>query len=178
MKTYLLNAAWLIIVSLLANNTYSQLTLNPENNVEIDYPCDELANMPLPIVSSECEGELEYSFEDKTYSGGCLGTIERIWLIRDNCNNEITFQQFIRLQDEKAPILSSYPQSVSVLKDQIPDTPEISARDNCSENVKVEFSEKKKLDENRKLISISRSWMATDKCGNTVKHEQIIAIKK
>lgn len=177
MKTYLLNASWLIMVSLLANNLYSQITINPSNNVEITFSCDELEKIPVPIAESTCEGELKYSFEDKTYSGGCLGTIERNWLISDNCNNEIAFQQFIRLTDDKAPVLSEYPQNKSAFLEQVQNVQEITAKDNCSKKVEVEFIEKVTKDEKGNITFIKRIWKAEDQCGNINIHDQTIAIK-
>jgi hypothetical protein len=178
MKTYLLNALWLIMVSLLANNATSQITLDPGNLVETTIMCDELADIPVPTYKTNCEGEATITFEDKTYSGGCLGTIERIWLIRDNCNNSASFQQFIHLQDNKAPSLSAYPESVSVSFDNIPEVPVIIAKDNCSKNVKVVFTEEEFMDKKGDLDYINRKWYAEDSCGNRNSHTQTIVIKK
>lgn len=178
MKTYLLNALWLIMVSLLVNNANSQITLDPNNTVEITIMCDELADLPPPVFKTACEGETTITFEDKTYSGGCLGTIERIWLIRDNCNNTGSFQQFIRLSDKKAPTLSEYPNSISVDIDKIPVSPTITAKDNCTKNVAVIFKEEKTLDKKGDLDWITRTWTAEDSCGNRNSHTQTIKIKK
>jgi hypothetical protein len=177
MKTILLNVLWLIMVSPLSLEAYSQITLNKTNNVEITLNCDQLSELAPPIAESTCEGDLQYSFEDKTYSGGCLGTIERIWVIRDNCNNSVSFQQFIRLTDDRAPRMSAYPTSISVAKDQIPKVPEITATDNCDKKVKVEFSEKEFKDDKGNITSINRTWKAVDKCGNIDSHVQTISIK-
>lgn len=178
MKTYLLNVTWLIMVSLLTINTYSQININPTNNVEISISCDELINLTPPTITTNCEGDVEYTFEDKTYSGGCMGTIERIWTIRDKCNNTESFQQFIRLSDSTAPELSSYPSDISVSNNQIPDVPIVNAEDNCSQNLSVAFSVDSVLDNDGNLISIHRTWFVKDKCGNEKTHTQIISIQK
>jgi len=178
MKTYLLNALWLIMVSLLANSTTAQITLDPNNKVETTVMCDELTDLPAPIFQSSCEGEATITFEDKTYSGGCLGTIERIWLISDKCNNSINFQQFIHLKDDKAPILSEYPASLTISIDNIPEVPTITAKDNCSKNVKVVFEEEEVMNKKGELDWITRTWYAEDSCGNRNTHTQTIVIKK
>ena len=178
MKTYLLNALWLIMVSLLVNNATGQITLDPSNPVETTIMCDELEGLPAPIFETSCEGETTITFEDKTYSGGCLGTIERIWLISDNCNNTESFQQFIRLNDNKAPSLSAYPESITVTLDNIPVAPTITANDNCSKKVAVIFKEEKTLDKRGDLDWITRTWTAEDSCGNLNTHSQTIHIKK
>lgn len=176
MKTYLLNVAWLIIVTLIANNGVSQITLDANNSVEISINCDEFAEINTPMASSNCGGELQFTFEDKIYSGGCLGTIERIWTIRDDCNNTTTLQQFIRLKDTTSPELSSYPSDITVSLDQIPEVPTINAIDNCSQNLSVTFSENQTLNDNGQLISIERSWSVSDKCANEKSHTQTITI--
>lgn len=178
MKTYLLNVAWLIMVSLIGINAHSQLTINTDNLVELNITCDELAEMSPPTVSTNCEGDIEYSYEDRVFSGGCMGTIERIWTIRDKCNNTNSFQQYIRLIDTIEPELSSYPSNITVALSQIPEVPLINAEDNCLQNLDVEFSEQSSFDENEKLQSIQRTWSVIDKCGNERSHTQIIFIIK
>ena len=176
MKTYLLNVAWLIIVTLLTKNAFSQITVNTNNSVELSINCDEFAEINKPMATSTCEGELQFSFEDKIYSGGCLGTIERIWTIRDECNNTATLQQFIRLTDSTPPELSSYPADIMVSLNQIPDVPTITALDNCSQNLSVSYSENSISNNDGQLISIERNWNVSDKCGNEKSHTQIITI--
>jgi hypothetical protein len=178
MKTYLLNVAWLIMVTLFTNNLKSQITLDPNNTVELKINCDEFEEINPPMASSTCDGKLEYNFEDKVYSGGCLGTIERIWTISDNCNNSSQFQQFIKLTDTLAPELSSYPANISVSQNAIPEIPTIVAEDNCSQNLNVSFSENQILDSDGNLDKIERTWSVSDKCGNEKTHSQIITIIK
>jgi len=176
MKTILLNAAWLIIVTLFGTNANSQLTMDPNNSVELKVNCDELDNIPLPKIISTCSGEIKSNFEDKLYSGGCYGTIERIWTFRDQCDHVVTFQQFIHLTDNTAPLFSEYPENVTVSISEIPATKVITAIDNCDKNISVEFNETQNLDENEQLISILRIWSAKDKCGNNSSHSQVITI--
>lgn len=176
MKTYLLNVSWLIIVTFFTNNIYSQITINPNNSVELSINCDEYEETTTPMVSSTCEGELSFTFEDKIYSGGCLGTIERIWTVRDDCNNTTTVQQFIKLKDNTAPELSSYPVDLTVDQNQVPEVPSITASDNCSQNLSVNYNEVSISDNDANLISIERNWSVTDKCGNEKSHTQTITI--
>lgn len=178
MRTYLFNVAWLIIVTFLTNNLYAQIAVDPNNSVEIDINCDEFAEIDTPMANSTCEGELQFTFEDKIYSGGCLGTIERIWTIRDECNNTATLQQFIKLKDLTPPELSSYPSDITVSLSQIPEPPVISAQDNCSQNLSVSFHENSISDDEGNVNSIERTWTVTDKCGNEKSHMQTITISK
>ncbi len=177
MKTILFNVAWLIIVSLFSANAYSQLTIDPNNIVELKINCDELYEIPLPIIISDCQGDIKSSFEDKLYSGGCYGTIERIWTFRDQCDHVITYQQFIHLVDTTAPHFSEYPENITVSISEIPVAEVLTANDNCDKNISVEFNETQNLDENEKLISILRTWSTKDKCGNNSSHSQLIKIE-
>lgn len=176
MNINLLNGGWLIIVTLIVNNAFGQISVNPNNNAEIRINCDQFSEINPPMASSTCGGELAFSFEDKLYSGGCMGTIERIWTIRDQCDNVSNYQQFIRLDDKTAPELSEYPSDVSVSINEIPEIPQISANDNCEQNLNVKFSEEIFKDENENTKSIIRTWSVKDKCGNVKTHKQIISI--
>ena len=176
MKTILFNVAWLIIVSLFSTKANSQLSLDPNNNVEIKINCDQLNDLLPPITISTCLGEIKSSFEDKLYSGGCYGTIERIWTLRDECGGIITFQQFIHLEDSNAPVFSEYPKDISVNKSKIPSVENITASDNCDKNITVEFNETQNFNNKNQLISILRSWSTKDKCGNISSHSQLIKI--
>ena len=178
MKTIVLNVAWLIIVSIIPFKGYNQIVIDPNNSVELSISCDEVGNIIAPLVSSSCEGEINSSFEDKIYSGGCYGTIQRIWSFSDKCNNVITYQQFIHLSDNSAPILSEYPENITVNSSQIPPIINISASDNCDSKVAVEFSETPIYDDSGALISIERKWSAKDKCGNLISHDQVITISE
>lgn len=176
MKTILLNVAWLIIVTLFSTNANSQMIIDPNNSVELKINCDEIDKIPVPNVISTCSGEIKSSFEDKLYSGGCYGTIERIWTLRDQCEHVITFQQFIHLTDTTAPLFSEYPENITVTIAEIPLAKILLASDKCDKNVRVEFNETQNLDENEQLISILRTWSAKDKCGNNSSHSQVITI--
>ena len=177
MNNNLLNGLWLIIVSLIANNAISQITILDNNNVELTVNCEQFDQISPPMSTSTCEGDLDYTFEDKLYSGGCMGTIERVWTIRDACNNITNYQQFIRFEDNTVPELSEYPSDVSVTLSDVPTIPEITANDNCAQKLNVKFTEEILKDEQDNTSSIIRKWYVKDKCGNIKKHQQTITIK-
>lgn len=178
MKINLVNVAWLIIVTLFTINANAQITVDSNFPVELNVICDQLNEITPPIANSTCEGELNYSYKDMLLSGGCMGTIIRTWTIIDDCGNQISLEQYIRRSDETVPTLSDYPINISASKNDVPDVPEITATDNCTENIVVNFSEENNLDQNGSLISINRKWIAVDKCNNITQHIQVISILK
>lgn len=178
MNTFLLNVAWLIMVSLIAETAFSQIEVNTSNNAQIIINCDQLGDLAPPIAKSNCNNELHYLYVDNLFSGGCLGTIERIWTISDECDNKTTFQQFIRLTETTPPSLSNYPKDISVSIDQIPEIEALTATDNCTQKLSISVNEEKFYDENENLISIKRDWNVKDKCGNITSHTQTILILK
>ena len=175
MKIILLNVQWLIIVSVISINGYSQITLDPSNKDELRISCDEIIDLAPPIAKTNCEGDLNFSFSDKLYSGGCMGTIERIWVISDKCNNSARFTQYISQNDKVPPTLSNYPEDITVEKN-IPEIEILTAVVNCDQNLKVIFSEEEINDDNGNLKFINRNWMVTDKCGNLTQHQQVISM--
>lgn len=171
-----LNGLWLIMVSLLSTSLQAQISISGNTPVEIKINCDEKSDLKAPKFTSTCEGELKISYDDRTFSGGCLGTIERTWTATDDCGNEFSYAQYIQQIDKKAPSLSSYPENISVSANAIPEIPVITAQDNCDKNIQVEFSESSEKNASDETTRIIRKWSAKDACGNIESHEQTISI--
>jgi hypothetical protein len=89
---------------------------------------------------------------------------ERIWTITDACSNSIFFVQRITIIDDAGPVFSNVP--ADACNDLTIPGP-VTAFDECSgTNVSVGFSESTSNEAGCGQV-LTRTWTATDACGNT-----------
>ena len=147
----------------------AQITVN-DYPMQVTANIDQLDAVAVVTATSSC-GTVEVNMSDQTFSGGCLGTLVRTYTSTDSCGNSASAQQFIKLEDTQAPVLSGVPQNTSASPNQLPAVPEVTATDNSGVKIKIEFHEFKENDQ------VTRSWIAEDQCGNVTQAKQVIALK-
>ncbi|MDR6567665.1 T9SS type B sorting domain-containing protein [Chitinophaga ginsengisegetis] len=106
--------------------------------------------------------------------------IYRKWTAFDECGNARAVQQIIRVQDTTRPVFSMpAPKDTVVDCDKVPAWPAITATDNCSGSIQVFTSTKTvKLPGNcARNFQETRTWTATDECGNKSVMQQIITVQ-
>ncbi|HWV65822.1 gliding motility-associated C-terminal domain-containing protein, partial [Chitinophaga sp.] len=106
--------------------------------------------------------------------------IYRKWTAFDECGNARAVQQIIRVQDTTRPVFSiPAPKDTVVNCDKVPAWPVITATDNCSGSIQVFTSTKTvKLPGNcAGNFQETRTWTATDECGNKSVMQQIITVQ-
>ncbi len=142
-----------------------------EYPMKITVNIDALDLLPALSASSTC-GPVAASFTDQLFSGGCLGTLSRTYTFADDCGNTRTAMQFILLEDTAAPVFNSSPEDIqlSVGQSAVPAAPEVTASDNSKNEVKVTFHQFNNGG------TITRTWTATDDCGNVEVMRQVITI--
>ena len=81
----------------------------------------------------------------------------------------------ISIDDDTPPVLINCPTELVTVNciDEIPAVPDVKAEDNCM--VTVAYKEEKDGDEPCDFV-ITRTWTATDMCGNTAQCRQIIKV--
>ncbi len=106
------------------------------------------------------------------------------WTAEDFCGNISVFVQTINVYDDEAPVLSVTPVDRTYeCFDEVPPAPlDQSATDNCG-IAYVDFSESTEggtpQDPNWTCpnnVTITRRWVATDLCGNSTEHIQVIRV--
>ena len=99
-------------------------------------------------------------------------TLKRTYSFRDECNTTVSFEQFITVKDDKAPVfVGLLPKDVSIEEGAtLPEAKTLTAEDNCAGNLQVTPLVSK---ENNKVVYL---WKATDNCGNSTVHIQTILI--
>ena len=99
-------------------------------------------------------------------------TLKRTYTFSDECNTTVSFEQFITVKDDKAPVfVGLLPNDVSIEEGAtLPEAKTLTAEDNCAGNLQVTPLVSK---ENNKVVYL---WKATDNCGNSTVHTQTILI--
>ena len=142
-------------------------------NITID--CETPLPTDEPIFTDICDNDLEVTFEEVLDDLPCGSVITRTWYATDDCGNvSATIDQVITLTDTTAPVLTDAPgnESVQCLDDVSPAIAPI-ATDNCGQAI-ISFSQS--LASTSCNETITRTWTATDECGNTSSVSQTISI--
>jgi hypothetical protein len=142
---------------------------------DVTIECDEAEPTDQPIFADNCDEELEVTAASSISELDCGYQIQKTWTAMDDCGNEISVSQNITVIDETAPVLSGVPADVPVECDQVPAVAEVSANDNCDDEAEVIFTET--TEEQECGYIITRTWSASDDCGNTVEATQTINVE-
>src|SRR5690606_19841479 len=114
-------------------------TIDPTlNNVPADVTveCDAIP-VPATVTGSDnCDEDVEVSFGE-VISEGCPYTITRTWTGVDNCGNDVSATQVITVIDTTDPVLHGVPADITLECDQPVPAAQVSATDNCSEDLEV-----------------------------------------
>jgi hypothetical protein len=148
----------------------------------ITVECGDQENLDItgrPEVEDACNDLGEPSFADETvHFDGCTGMIIRTFTIGDGCGNTAVCTQEITITDTQAPVISC-PIGLDVQCGQENDlnyTGIAIAEDNCHGVITPEYS-----DDLSNFIAcdgfITRTFYATDQCGNTSSCTQQIFIE-
>jgi hypothetical protein len=142
---------------------------------DIEVTCNAIPDPATVSTFDECSPDVELTLEDIVVTGECPYTIERTWTAVDGCGNVATAIQSILVVDNEAPVLSAFPEDVTVGCGDIPEVELITATDNCMGFAPVMFEETTLPGEC--LYVITRVWTATDLCGNVAQHVQHIYLQ-
>ncbi|RZK70699.1 MAG: hypothetical protein EOO92_20925 [Pedobacter sp.] len=113
-------------------------------------------------------------------AGSCANEyiLTRTWTAKDICGNTVTHSQIIRVEDKTPPVfVGTLPRDIKVGCDAIPTAPVLTATDNCGAAT-VTYAEVRTVGACEETgFIITRTWTATDACGNTTIHKQIINVE-
>lgn len=138
------------------------------------------ANTGSATATDNCDATPAVTFTDATVAGGCPQerTINRTWLATDDCGNTSTCLQVIIVDDNLPPAITC-PSNITIQCNQstLPAvTGSATATDNCAANPVVTFNDAVLDGVCPLLLTITRTWTASDGCGNTSTCIQIISV--
>ncbi len=138
--------------------------------------CGEVPPVPSVTAIDNCDGEIPVEFTEKQHGEGCSYKIIRRWQAVDACDNYTIFTQNIFVKDSEAPNLIGVPNDATVSCNTIPNPPNVIARDDCSGEVSVSFSEYEQYNYTTEQYDIIRTWTAKDECNNKATDTQTLTI--
>lgn len=153
------------------------LTVVPPTNVTLDN-CSSIPDAGVDASTTCPDGVVNVATTEETTAGSCEGsyTLVRTYVVSDNCGNTETVTQTITVSDSTPPVFTFVPADADVDCSAYPDgfgEPVVS--DDCS-TVSMDFED----DLNPYVcdvdFSITRTWTATDECGNVATASQTLVI--
>ena len=163
------NTAVAVQVITVVDTTAPEFDSTPE---DMTVDCQQV---PAPEVVTATDACNSASVDmTETSTDGCPYTITRTYAASDACGNSAVHVQTITVVDTTAPVLSSYPEDMTVSCDDIPAAADVTVTDNCDDNVEIDYSTETIPGDC--VYSIERTWSAVDACGNSVSHTQTITV--
>ena len=138
-----------------------------EMPMDLELECDQEDPGFTPDWSDNCDDELELSAISAIVELDCGYQIERSWTATDNCGNSTTVSQTVTFVDTTDPVLSIESSEETVECNVSIELPEVSATDNCDEDVEIEMGTEMIPGDCENEWTEVYTWTATDDCGNT-----------
>ncbi len=135
----------------------------------------------ITLVDDKCPA-YTVKHEDEILESDACGnlTINRKWLVYFDGNPALVKNCFqkITLIDDKKPVLVGVPSDIAADCDNVPAAASgVSATDNCDNDVDVTFKETKTDGACPGNYVLTRTWTATDDCGNSTSGSQVITVR-
>ncbi|MFN0015201.1 MAG: MopE-related protein, partial [Saprospiraceae bacterium] len=134
-----------------------------------------------PAASDACGSATVTYLGQSTTSGTCPGNyqIKRTWRATDACGNTTAATQTIQVSDTGVPVFTSVPAAVTIECTQpLPPLTNPTASDACGGYVHITFLGNVATGSGcASDYTITRTWRATDLCGNTATTQQVITVK-
>ena len=143
---------------------------------DLELSCTGFVPLETPIASDEC-GEVSLELVETTEGEECNQLITRTWTASDACGNAVSQTQTIMIADNEAPVFVSLPENMVL--DCGDDLPEVSfpvVNDNCDENPIITLEENTTSLGCEASFVLTRTFTATDACGNANSHIQVIEV--
>ncbi|HEY0978012.1 MAG TPA: hypothetical protein VGE21_11140 [Flavobacteriales bacterium] len=141
------------------------------------------ANNTLIDATDNCAGAVIITSNDVTDAGSCANsfTVTRTYTATDACGNASTFVQTITVNDTIAPVIANAGGSLNITVSCATDVPAanntaIDATDNCSGSITITSDDVTTAGGCPNNFTVTRTYTATDACGNTATFVQIITV--
>src|SRR5439155_1002762 len=117
-------------------------------------------------------------FADVNTAGACAGrySITRTWTATDACGNASTASQTITVVDHTPPVFATLPEPSTIDCSAAPSFATPSVSDACDANPRLSFADVNTPGACAGRYSVTRTWTATDACGNASTASQTIAV--
>ncbi|MBK8721383.1 MAG: gliding motility-associated C-terminal domain-containing protein [Saprospiraceae bacterium] len=164
--------------------TFKNAYLNGiKSNDTLTFDCSNPPNFGLAdaMAMDNCDQNPLLEFVDVAMrAGNCpvdgyLFLMHCKYVATDKCGNKAEFHFFVKIKDTNKPIVTA-PKDVTVDCENIPSVGTPMLFDACDDNVNVTYSESSTLSSCKGSYVITRTWTATDNCGNSAKATQLVTV--
>ncbi len=147
--------------------------------------CDQ----PIPfgpddVIATDNCNDVNINFMEMETIGDCeqdgyFIRLECCWKADDGCGNQSQICIIMRFIDEDKPILSDIPADITVNQafEEVPAPADVMATDVCDNDVEIELVESQIANQDGCGYVLTRTWIATDNCGNSCSDSQVITVE-
>ncbi len=139
-----------------------------------------LENWLNNVAASDLCGMVSISnnFQSLSDLCGLTGSALVTWTATDECGNSATTSATFAIADATGPVFTFVPANMTRECSGVPAPGTPTAVDNCSSNVTIVYNGQVRTDGNcPNNYTLTRSWTATDDCGNSTVASQVITVK-
>ncbi len=136
--------------------------------------CEGSMQFDSPAATDLCSGVL-VDFKDEMMEEDCAFaySMKRTWTATDGCGNATIISQTIRMEDNEAPTITTNLENKTISCGMAINFDPIEANDGCS-TVEITYQDTESTDACTTIHT--RTWSATDECGNVKTTQQAIRI--
>jgi gliding motility-associated-like protein len=141
--------------------------------------CPDLPVFAVATAIDACGSAFTLTSNDVTTNGACSGSysVTRTWTATDACGNSSTASQTINVQDITAPVISALPAPTTINCPDVPVFAVATAIDACGSAFTLTSSDITIPGACAGTYSVTRTWTATDACGNSSTASQTINVQ-
>jgi len=186
-NSYVVTRTWTFIDACANTSSVSQtITVNDDiAPVIAQLPAPSTISCPATpefaqaAATDNCTGVIVLTSADATTPGQCAGSysVTRTWTAIDACGNTSTASQTINVEDTTAPVIAELPATSTISCPATPEFAQATATDACNSAFELTFADVTTEGQCAGSYSVTRTWTATDACGNTSTSTQTINVE-
>ena len=140
--------------------------------------CSSVPPPATPTAADNCDPAPRLTFNELRTEGHCADTytLTRTWVATDRCGNSTRRQQLVHVSDVQPPTLMGVPADATVECSAVPPPATPTAADNCDPAPVVTFNELRTEGRCADTYTLTRTWVATDRCDNSTRRQQILHV--
>ena len=143
--------------------------------------CNNIPPVGTPIAVDNCGGPVTITYLGELETPGTcpvVRTLTRRWRATDQAGHSTSAAQIITVRDQKPPVFSGVPTNTTVECGGVPALASPTASDNCTGPVTITYlGETSAPGACPVLYTLTRSWRASDACGNAAIASQVITVR-
>jgi gliding motility-associated-like protein len=151
----------------------------------VTYDCTEAIPFgPNDVTATDNCNEVNVEFMEMETFGDCdvdgyFVRLECCWKADDGCGNMSQICIIVRIADDQKPILVGIPEDITINQafEDVSVPADVTATDLCDNDVTIEFVESQIANPDGCGYVLTRTWIATDDCGNSCSDAQIITVE-